>query len=155
MRREGGTTLTSLTRASAISLRRFSLLPPFGYACNEIERTILHEKLIEIQFKRKTCHCLTSQGSKWTHVSRVSKWMYLSGCVCFNMIIGSVCLRSERAASISLISMSSITTCSRGRSYWDAANLNIKQWKALADWCKSSPAHKGQSVCCQATWGTR
>lgn len=33
------------------------------------------------------------------------------GCVCFSMIIGSVCLRRERAAPASLISMSSITTC--------------------------------------------
>lgn len=35
MRREGGTTLTSLTRVSAIARRRFSLLLPFGYACRE------------------------------------------------------------------------------------------------------------------------
>lgn len=32
MRREGGTTLTSLTKACAIAIRRFSLLLPFGYA---------------------------------------------------------------------------------------------------------------------------
>lgn len=30
---DGGTTLTSLTRDSAIATRRFSLLLPFGYAC--------------------------------------------------------------------------------------------------------------------------
>lgn len=35
MRREGGTTLTSLTSVSAIARRRFSLLLPFGYACRE------------------------------------------------------------------------------------------------------------------------
>lgn len=35
MRREGGTTLTSLTRVSAIARRRFSLLLPFGYACRK------------------------------------------------------------------------------------------------------------------------
>lgn len=40
MRREGGTTLTSLTRASAMALRRFSLLLPFGYACSGNERML-------------------------------------------------------------------------------------------------------------------
>lgn len=40
--------------------------------------------------------------------------MNLSGCVCFSMIMGSVCLRRERAAPTSLISMSSITTWQRG-----------------------------------------
>lgn len=37
MRRDGGTTLTSLTKASAIARRRFSLLLPFGYACSPDE----------------------------------------------------------------------------------------------------------------------
>lgn len=46
MRREGGTTLTSLTSASAIALRRFSLLLPFWYACNERKMMLLYKALI-------------------------------------------------------------------------------------------------------------
>lgn len=38
--------------------------------------------------------------------------MYLSGWVCFSMIMGSVCLRRDRAAPNSLSSISSRTTCS-------------------------------------------
>lgn len=45
MRREGGTTLTSLTSASAIALRRFSLLLPLGYACSQIEEMLLGKQL--------------------------------------------------------------------------------------------------------------
>lgn len=47
MRREGGTTLTSLTSASAIALRRFSLLLPLGYACSQIEEMLLGKQLTD------------------------------------------------------------------------------------------------------------
>ena len=52
---------------------------------------------------------LTSLKSKYDLASSVSRCKYLSGCSCFSFIMGSVCLRSERAAPNSLSSISSNT----------------------------------------------
>lgn len=62
MRREGGTTLTSLTSASAIAKRRFSLLLPFGYAFRERKGTLFSKQAAYLYKNQKhtTVNCLTS-----------------------------------------------------------------------------------------------
>lgn len=66
---EGGTTLTSLTRDSAMATRRFSLLLPFGYACGkrderEAYRPATTCRLRCKQREEKSEAALTSRGSK-------------------------------------------------------------------------------------------
>lgn len=61
MRREGGTTLTSLTKASAMALRRFSLLLPFGYACRPNEthwNPLRHDWFFQLLLWVFVCFCL-------------------------------------------------------------------------------------------------
>lgn len=53
----------------------------------------------------------TSRASKTKRDKRCSKRRYRSGCRCFNINMGSVCLKSVLAAFSSPISHSSMTTC--------------------------------------------
>ena len=153
MRREGGTTLTSLTSASAIALRRFSLLLPFGYACDEKQRRLLYKALTAAVVFKLERVIVSPRGGQ----SR-------------SMLAGSPSGCTSLAASAS--------TWSWGQFVWGASEplpppsfqwaplrpveeisahemLLIKNSSQETVLRRSSPAHKDQWVCCRATWGTR